>query len=130
VSSVKIDAKEQAHMAWKLYSADIAEEGIALVKDEDGRKLAMRSFDLAKIFLEEKARRKPRKVRKSKDDGDKKRSDEGDKPKGDGKPDDDSKPKPKPKPKPKSDEASAEPKADEAPDADTDGGDKAAPPAE
>ena len=55
-----IDAKAQAKMAWKLYQADIAEEGLELVREEDGRKLAVRSFDLARVFLEEKARRAPK----------------------------------------------------------------------
>ena len=57
---VNVDPKELGKKAWQLYRADIAEEGIALVKDDDGRKLAQRSFDLAKIFLEERARRTPR----------------------------------------------------------------------
>jgi hypothetical protein len=53
-----VDAKALARKAWKLYQADIAEEGIALVDDKAGRTLALRSFDLARIFLEEKARQK------------------------------------------------------------------------
>ncbi len=55
-----IDAEELAGKAWELYRADIAEEGIALVGNDEGKKLAARSFELAKIFLEEKARRAPK----------------------------------------------------------------------
>lgn len=53
---IPVDAKKLASKAWKLYQADIAEEGIALVDDKTGRHLALRSFDLARIFLEEKAK--------------------------------------------------------------------------
>ena len=51
-----VDPKKLACKAWKLYQADIAEEGIALVDDKAGRHLALRSFDLARIFLEEKSK--------------------------------------------------------------------------
>ncbi len=55
-----VDLKAQAKMAWQLYRADVAEEGLELVKEAEGRKLAQRSFDLARVFLEEKARHAPK----------------------------------------------------------------------
>lgn len=53
-----VNVKELGKKAWKIYQADIAEEGIALVDDKTGRNLALRSFDLARMFLEEEAKQK------------------------------------------------------------------------
>lgn len=53
---VEVDPNDLAKRAWKIYQADIAEEGIALVNNSIGRELAQRSFELARIFLEEEAR--------------------------------------------------------------------------
>ena len=44
--------------AWKIYLAEISEEGVALVSDHDARELARRCFRLAEIFLDEQARRR------------------------------------------------------------------------
>lgn len=52
---VEVDPDDLAKRAWKIYQADIAEEGIALVNNSIGRELAQRSFELARIFLEVKA---------------------------------------------------------------------------
>lgn len=54
---VSIDAKAVASKAWKIYKAEVAEEGLALIDDNDARERSRRSFRLAEIFLEEAARR-------------------------------------------------------------------------
>jgi hypothetical protein len=51
-----VDVEELAKRAWKIYQADVSEEGIALIDNSTGRQLALRSFELARVFLEEKAR--------------------------------------------------------------------------
>lgn len=51
-------AEEVSKRAWKIYLAEISEEGVALVSDNDARDLARRCFRLAEIFLDEEARRK------------------------------------------------------------------------
>ena len=43
--------------AWKIYLAEISEEGVSLVGDQDARELARRCFRLAEIFLDESGRR-------------------------------------------------------------------------
>jgi len=43
-------------MAWKIYLAEVSEEGIALINDSDAREIARRCFRLAAIFLDEQAR--------------------------------------------------------------------------
>jgi hypothetical protein len=52
-----LDADEVAKHAWKIYLSEVSEEGLALIGDNDARDLTRRSFRLAEIFLEEKARR-------------------------------------------------------------------------
>jgi hypothetical protein len=54
---VPIDQDDLAKKAWKIFIGEIGEEGLALVGDQEGRELSRRSFKLAEIFLEEKARR-------------------------------------------------------------------------
>jgi hypothetical protein len=54
---VPIDQEDLAKKAWKIFLGEIGEEGLALVGDQEGRELSRRSFKLAEIFLEEKARR-------------------------------------------------------------------------
>jgi hypothetical protein len=51
-----VNQKSLSKKAWKIFQADIAEEGIALVDDKTGRNLALRSFELARMFLEEEGR--------------------------------------------------------------------------
>lgn len=55
-SSEPVDPEELAKRAWKIFQSDVAEEGIALVDNNTGRQLALRSFELARVFLEEKNR--------------------------------------------------------------------------
>jgi hypothetical protein len=55
---VKLDAEQLAKFAWKIYLAEVSEEGVALVGDNDARELSRRCFRLAEIFLEEQARRR------------------------------------------------------------------------
>jgi len=43
--------------AWKIYLAEVGEEGVALINDTDARELSRRCFRLAEIFMEEEARR-------------------------------------------------------------------------
>ena len=50
-NTAKLDAKEWQGKAWELYLADIREEGTAMFDDQEARKLAKRSFDLAAIFM-------------------------------------------------------------------------------
>lgn len=51
-NTAKLDAKEWQGKAWELYLADIREEGTAMFDDQEARKLAKRSFDLAAIFMQ------------------------------------------------------------------------------
>ncbi len=55
---MKLDAEQLAKFAWKIYLAEVSEEGVALVGDNDARELSRRCFRLAEIFLEEQARRR------------------------------------------------------------------------
>ncbi|MCP5543729.1 MAG: hypothetical protein H7A49_07450 [Akkermansiaceae bacterium] len=52
------DSDQLAKNAWKIYLAEISEEGVALVGDNDARELARRCFRLAEIFMDEQARRR------------------------------------------------------------------------
>lgn len=53
----KLDGEEVAKKAWKIFLAEVSEEGLALIGDQDARELSRRSFRLAEIFLEEASRR-------------------------------------------------------------------------
>lgn len=53
----KLDPEQIAKNAWKIFLAEVSEEGVALIKDNDARELARRSFRLSEIFLEEADRR-------------------------------------------------------------------------
>lgn len=53
----KIDPETLATKAWKIYLAEVSEEGVALISDQDARELARRCFRLAEIFIEEQSRR-------------------------------------------------------------------------
>ncbi|MGA0853652.1 MAG: hypothetical protein ACO3RK_02425 [Luteolibacter sp.] len=53
---VKVDPEQLEKFAWKIYLAEVSEEGVALVGDHDARELSRRCFRLAEIFLEEQAR--------------------------------------------------------------------------
>lgn len=53
----KPDPEKVATKAWKIYLAEVSEEGVALIGDNDARELARRCFRLAEIFLDEEIRR-------------------------------------------------------------------------
>ena len=50
------DADDLARKAWKIYLAEVSEEGIALINDQDARDIARRCFRMAEVFLDEQAR--------------------------------------------------------------------------
>ena len=54
----KIDPELLTKMAWKVYLAEVSEEGVALIGDNDAKDLARRCFRLAEIFIEEQSRRR------------------------------------------------------------------------
>ena len=56
-SRQRVDPGALAKAAWKIYLAEISEEGVSLVGDQDARELARRCFRLAEIFLDESGRR-------------------------------------------------------------------------
>ena len=53
----KIDPDLIAERAWKIYLAEISEEGVALVGESEAKELSRRCFRLAEIFLDEQTRR-------------------------------------------------------------------------
>jgi hypothetical protein len=55
---VKIDPALLTKMAWKIYLAEVSEEGVALIGDTDAKELSRRCFRLAEIFIEEQSRRR------------------------------------------------------------------------
>lgn len=55
---LKIDPALLTKMAWKIYLAEVSEEGVALIGDNDAKDLSRRCFRLAEIFIEEQARRR------------------------------------------------------------------------
>lgn len=54
----KIDPEVLTKMAWKIYLAEVSEEGVALIGDNDAKDLSRRCFRLAEIFIEEQLRRR------------------------------------------------------------------------
>jgi len=50
------DPESLAAKAWKIFLAEVSEEGIALINDHDARELSKRCFRLAQIFLDEQSR--------------------------------------------------------------------------
>ncbi len=54
----KIDPELLTKMAWKIYLAEVSEEGVALIGDADAKDLSRRCFRLAEIFIEEQSRRR------------------------------------------------------------------------
>ena len=53
----KPDREKVAKNAWKIFLAEVSEEGVALIGDNDARELARRCFRLSEIFLEEEHKR-------------------------------------------------------------------------
>lgn len=58
-SRVKVDPETLARRAWKIFLAEVSEEGVALIGDQDARELARRCFRLAELFIEEQSRHFP-----------------------------------------------------------------------
>lgn len=58
VQRSKIDPEQLAKSAWKIFLAEVSEEGVALIGDNDAKDLARRCFRLAEIFIEEQSRRR------------------------------------------------------------------------
>lgn len=54
---LKVDPEKLANKAWKIFLAEVSEEGVALIADNDARELSRRCFRLAEIFLEEEQRK-------------------------------------------------------------------------
>lgn len=52
----KVDPEILNKMAWKIYLAEVSEEGVALIGDNDAKDLSRRCFRLAEIFIEEQSR--------------------------------------------------------------------------
>ena len=50
------DSKDLSKKAWKIFLAEVSEEGIALIGDQDARELSRRCFRIAELFLDEQAR--------------------------------------------------------------------------
>jgi len=53
----QLDPEKVANKAWKIFLAEVSEEGVALIGDNDARELSRRCFRLAEIFIEEQSRR-------------------------------------------------------------------------
>lgn len=54
----KLDQEMIAKLSWKIFLAEVSEEGVALIGDNDARELSRRCFRLAEIFIEEQSRRR------------------------------------------------------------------------
>lgn len=50
------DSEKVAKYAWKIYLAEITEEGVTMVDDRTAKELARRCFELAVTFLDEQAK--------------------------------------------------------------------------
>jgi hypothetical protein len=57
-SRPKVDPALLTKMAWKIFLAEVSEEGVALIGDSDAKDLTRRCFRLAEIFIEEQSRRR------------------------------------------------------------------------
>jgi hypothetical protein len=55
---LKLDSESVSKLAWKIYLAEVSEEGVALIADSDAKELTRRCFRLAEIFVEEQTRRR------------------------------------------------------------------------
>jgi hypothetical protein len=54
---LKLNPEDLSKKAWKIFLAEVSEEGISLISDNDARDFSRRCFRLAEIFLEEQKRR-------------------------------------------------------------------------
>ena len=66
--------KAIAQKAWKIFLAEVGEEGLALIGDKEAKELTKRSFRLGEIFQEEEQRR----IKLSKNDSQQDEDDEDD----------------------------------------------------
>ena len=53
----KLDPEKVSKKAWSIFLAEVSEEGVALITDNDARELSRRCFRLAELFLQEEQRR-------------------------------------------------------------------------
>lgn len=53
-----LDGKKVASRAWKIFLAEVSEEGLALMDDQTSREAARRAFRCAEAFMMEETRRK------------------------------------------------------------------------
>ena len=53
----RLDGEIISKLALKIYLAEVSEEGVALIGDNDAKELSRRCFRLAEIFMEEQGRR-------------------------------------------------------------------------
>lgn len=59
IASLKqLDGKKVASRAWKMFLAEVSEEGLALMDDQTAREAARRAFRCAELFMMEEVRRK------------------------------------------------------------------------
>lgn len=58
VSYKQLDGKKVAARAWKMFLAEVSEEGLALMDDQTAREAARRAFRCAEFFMMEEVRRK------------------------------------------------------------------------
>jgi len=54
----RLDPELVSKLALKIYLAEVSEEGVALIGDNDAKELSRRCFRLAEIFIEEQSRRR------------------------------------------------------------------------
>ena len=54
----QLDCKKMASRAWKIFLAEVSEEGLALMDDQTAREAARRAFRCAEFFMMEEVRRK------------------------------------------------------------------------
>lgn len=54
----QLDGKKVASRAWKMFLAEVSEEGLALMDDQTAREAARRAFRCAEFFMMEESRRK------------------------------------------------------------------------
>ena len=54
----RFDPELISKLALKIYLAEVSEEGVALIGDNDAKELSRRCFRLAEIFIEEQSRRR------------------------------------------------------------------------
>lgn len=57
-ASKHLDGKKVAARAWKMFLAEVSEEGLALMDDQTAREAARRAFRCAEFFMMEEVRRK------------------------------------------------------------------------